>query len=363
MPAGVLATVPDWGLLSACGLAAADERVDGLAQTSGLMRMDEEVGGKQGRKWEGGARYPRGVLMYAATGVSSMPSGYEAYDNTIVEPERVAYFNLALSGLLMKIGLKEMIQYGNSPNNALKRKIESLTQSCIGFLHREWTKRSVGGLGSGFTDWGTLNGFDVTAGVFESGAAGSGQSHSIGGLSKSTYAFAIGWNNVVVNLGNAFGTNQHNLFQLLARVKNHKDGGKKAWLASTQAMVNLKRAALGYEQYSSKDPLDMGRAVEVYQGIKIYQEPQMPVSTATGGSATNTNPISFYLLDNDDIFYAWARDVAMAGHSIKSGRFGVGQWGPINGQTGVFGCPVLTAGNLIVGDMGSSGVAYGGETY
>jgi len=233
----------------------------------------------------------------------------------------------------------------------------------MGFLHRNWTQRIVASIGSGFTGWGTFNGFDSTAGIFESGAAGSGQSNSIGGLSKSTYAFAIGWNNRVANMADAFGTNSNVLYQVLTATKRHKDSGKKCWLFSDAGMNNIKRTVSANERYMVKDDLDAGRMVEVYQGIKIYQEPQMPISTATGGSATNTDPITAYLVDSEDIFPVWMKGVRMGEIDIPDGYFGVGEWRPIQGTQAVWGMPMFVAGQLITADMGSSAVVHSGETF
>ena len=207
MPSATLTI--DWGILSNVSVEAASEQRDGLALESGLMKASEAASGKGTKKWTSGGRYPVSVQMYTHTGITSFSDGYEEFDNSAVEPDRVAYYSPAVSGLLLKIGIKETYEYG-STTSGLKNKVKRLVSNGMGFLHRNWTQRIVSGLGSGFTDWTTFNGFDVTGasgGVFERAAAGS-QSNTIGGLSKSTYSFAIGWNNRVVNLSNAYGSNQ-----------------------------------------------------------------------------------------------------------------------------------------------------------
>lgn len=353
----------DWGILSFAGLEAASDTRDGLALTSGVIKMYEDVLGKGNKKWTHGARKVASVQMFNHTGVTSFADGYESFDESALEPTRDAIYSPALSGLLLKIGAKEMAEYGNS-TAGLRPKIESLVTNGMGLLCRSWTQRIVASIGSGFTDWTTWNGFDSTAGVFERSAAGS-QSNTIGGLSKSTYASAIGWNNRVVNMNNAYGSNQNALFQLVTATKRHKDSGKKAWLFSDQGMSNQKRAVQANERYYTKDSLDSGKPVEMYHGFRIYQEPQMPVSTATGGSTTNTYPITAYLVDAEDIFPSWMKAVKMADadEEIPDGYFGIGRWRKIQGQQMVFGCPMWCAGQMIAADMGSSGVAYGGETY
>lgn len=353
----------DWGILSFAGLEAASDTRDGLALSSGLIAMYESLLGKGNKKWTHGARKVASVQMLTHTGITSFSDGFEEFDGGATEPTRDAIYSPALSGLLLKIGAKEMAMYGNS-TAGLRPKVESLVVNGMGMLSRNWTQRIVAGIGSGFTDWLSWNGFDSVTGVFERAAAGS-QSNSIGGLSKSTYAGAIGWSNRVVNMNNAYGSNQNALFQLVTATRRHKDSGKKAWLFSDQGMANQKRAVQANERYYTKDSLDSGKPVEMYHGFKIFQEPQMPVSTATGGATTNTYPITAYLVDTEDIFPSWMKAVKMAGadEEIPDGNFGTGQWRKIQGQQMVYGCPMWVAGQMIVLDMGSSGVAYGGETY
>jgi hypothetical protein len=351
----------DWGLYAAVGQEAASERRDALAKECPLIGHQEQVRGKGKPKWEGGQNFTVALSMVQHTGITQFLDGYEEYDNAANEPDRVAAYPLVMSGLLMKIGGLERYTYGATPGG-MRKKIESLTVNCMGFLKRGWEARIIGGVGTGFTSWIGFNGFDSTAGIFERSAVGS-QSNTIGGLSKSTYANVIGWNNCVVNLNNAFGTNQIGLYQLIAQTKIHKDGGKKAWFFSTQGVTNVKRVVQAYERYMPNDKLDLGRPVMQYQGHPVYQESFMPVSTATGGSTTNTYPITAYFIDFEDIFFSWGEAQKGEGSPLPDGYFGIGEWGPIAGNTTVIGCPMAVVGQTIVADMGSSGCAYGGETY
>src|SRR3990167_7334302 len=95
----------DWGILSFVGIEAAQERRDGLALNSGLMRACDDAHGKGNPKWTSGGRYSVSVSMYAPTGATVFTSGYEEFDPTAVEPERVALYTPAVSGLLLKIGI------------------------------------------------------------------------------------------------------------------------------------------------------------------------------------------------------------------------------------------------------------------
>lgn len=351
----------DWSILSNIGINAAKEKRDALALTSGALDALNSARGKGTPKWDDGGRSNVGINFYNTTGVTVFASGYEEFDPTAIENERVAQFAPSLSGLLMKIGAKEMQIFG-STTAGLAPKIKSLTMSCMGLLQRLWSQRFVAGIGSGFTDWITFNGIDFSTGVFERTAVGA-QSNTIGGLSKSTYSFAIGWQNVVADMANAYGANQTQLYNAVVQTKKHKDGGKKVWVFSPQGMVNQKRAVQANERYMSAKALDSGMPVEYYHGIRMFMEPQMPVSTASGGSATQTYPITAYLWDCDDIFVKWSKAVKTDAFTLPDGFFGMGDWRQISGEQLVMGCPIMVGGQTIVTDMGSSAVVIRGETY
>lgn len=352
----------DWGILANVGIEAASESRDGLALTSGVIEAYDSTLGKGNKKWTSGGRKVTSIDTVPHTGITNFASGFEGFDPNAFEPKRDIIFSPSMSGLLLKIGAKEVGEYGNS-TAGLKPKVKDLTQSGMGILTRAWTQRIVSGLGSGMTDWISWNGIDSTTGIFEYLAAGA-QTNTVSGFSKSTYATAIGANNRVVNLASAYGSNQNGIYQLVTATKRHKNSGKKFWLFSDQGMNNQKRAVQANERYYTKDDLDSGRAVEKYYGWKIFQEPQMPVSTATGGTGTNTRPITAYLVDAEDIFPCWMKAVKMdGGTGLPDGYFGTGQWGPIGGLQLVWGCPMMVNGQMIVADFGGSGIAYAGEVF
>lgn len=366
MPTATLPSL-DWELISSMGISAAKTKRDALALTSGFMEANNKYHGASGMKW-GAENLPTwqvGINFYNETGITEFPTGYEGFDPSEAWPERSAFFQPKVSGLLMKMGVTELYTLGQS-NEAVAAATQARMVSCMGYLHRQFARQAVAGGGVGFTNWGTLNGIDYTGangGVFESSAVGS-QSNTIGGLSKSTYSFAIGWQNVVVDLNNAFGTNSWRLNQARRLADKHKaDGSKRCWIFSTAGATNLDRAYNTQVMYVNGNTEGISRIVPKWGGYDVYMEPQMPVSTATGGSATNTTPLTGILLDNADIYMAFLKKVNVQGMSAPDGYFGVGEWKQINGQSLVWGCPIMVAGNLIVTDMGSSAAVLKGESY
>lgn len=366
-----VATLPsvDWDIISNMGISAAKSERDALALTSGFMDSQEDSHGAGKPAWTGdvGPAWQVKLNVYNHSGITAFPSGYEGFDPTARGPTVSAFYQPAVCGILMKIGQTEMYILGQTPG-ALNKLVKDRIVSCMGFLHRQWSRQMVAGGGSGFTQWGTLNGIDYTGasgGVLERSAVGS-QSNTIGGLSKSTYSFAIGWQNVIVDMADAFATNYFKMDQALNRIGRHtnKNGMKMVWLVSEQCQTNINHSERGKVMYVNKKELDAGQTVPTYRGNKIYMEPQMPISAATGGSATTTYPLSAIALNTKDIFPAWLQaPKGPDGIMLPPGYFGVGRWEKVSGQSGVFACPIMCAGQLITEDMGGTAAVIRGETY
>lgn len=350
----------DIGALAVAGQMAAVEERDGLARACNLLAAQKEVKGTP--KWEGGQNFPVTINMQDHTSITQFVDGFELFDPSANETQRNALYPICISGLLMKIGVAEQILYGQT-TGSLKKKIRLLTSSCMGFLQRAWETRILTGTGAGFANWITLNGIDSTLGVFEEQAVGL-QTNTIGGLPKSTYNTVIGWQNVLGDFANAFGTNQIVMYQMLEQTKIHKavNTRTKRWFMTVNGMTFLKRVTQGYERFTTRksSDLDLGVEVDVYQGIRIYQENFLPIAGAT----TATHPMTALLLDLEDIYWAWGKPSGEMGNKLPDGYFGTGEWGSLGGlQNMVLGSPMMVYGNTIVTDMGSSGIGVRGQVF
>lgn len=365
--------VIDWEIISSMGIAAAKDVRDALHLESGYMNSQTDTHGEGKPLWGNIYRYQVTLNLLNHTGITALPTGYEPFDPTSITPNRSAFYNPALCGLMMKIGVAEHMQIGQD-GAAMQALVKMRTISCMGYLKRQFTRQTVAGGGAGFSQWGTLNGIDYTGtsgGVLERTAVGS-QSNTIGGLSKATYGYAIGWNNVVQDLANAAGSNIWRLYLALAQTENYKAAGalmkSQKWIVSTELRSNMQRSAVGQVMFINSQDLDQGKPVTTYGGRKVYTEVQMPVSTATGGSSTNTYPLSGILLDTEEIMTLWqAAPTPPAGSAdgvrLPNGYFGVGRWYNLGGTQMVMGCPILVAGNLVTKSMGSSAAIIRGQSY
>lgn len=356
----------DSGILTNVGIVAAKERRDGLALTSGVLSaLKKAIGNPASRRWESGGRFNSALSVAEHSTPTDLAAsgGFAPLSGTVYEPDRSLLYTLADTGAPAMFSTYQLRIFESQ--GAFDSFWQSRVENVVSMLHRRWTKQFVAGGSAGFGSWNTINGIDYTTNAFlEENAFGS-QTNSFGGLARGSFPTVPGAQNQVQNIADAFGSNGPNaLFSLATGCRRHKDGGNKVWLGSDQGINNIKRSTLAYERFTSKDSLDLGREVTMFNGSMIFHEPQMPISTATGGSATNTDPMTFAYVDVDDIYPVWANKVSMGDATAGDGYFGTGTAAKqMAGNQLVWVMVVECAGQIVALDVGSSGVAHSGETF
>lgn len=359
----------DAGILTNIGFVAGKEKRDGLALESGVLAcLKNALGNPANRRWDTGGRYSSGLAVVEHSTPTDLAAsgGFAPLSGTVYEPERALIYTLADTGApVMFSGYQARIYDSQKAFDAFW---QGRVENVMSMLHRRWTRQMVAGGAAGFASWNSLNGVDTgiatNAGFIEDDAFGS-QTNSFGGLSRGSFPAVPGCQNQVQSGADAFGSNGPNaMFSLATGCRRHKNGGNKVWLGSDQGMNNIKRSSLAYERFTDKSSLDLGREAAVFNGSMIFHEPQMPISTATGGSSTNTNPITFYYLDIDDIFPVWANKVNTGGVNLGDGYFGTGGVAEqLAGNQQVWCMAIECAGQLVALDVGSSGLVHSAETF
>lgn len=359
MPTATITPSIDVEALTLIGIKAARETRDALAVAPGLLGAIDAVLGKNQPIWEDGSdRWTNDIQVVEHSSATNFQTGFESYDESALAVSRPISFGLAISGIAAKLGERQFRIY-RGPR--LEQQVKKLATNCVGILHRGWNRRVVQGTGSGFADFPTFNGFDSTAGYFESAAKAS-QTNTVGGFNKGTWAAsAPGATNAVGDLANAFGTNFNLVYAMLSQIERVKpvSAGKKVGLMSEDFRNNYKRFMQAYERWAAKDDVDGGKVVEVFQGIKFYLDTFMP----SAGATTAVNPISAYVVDAEDCHPVWAPAMRMGDVDLPDGKFGAGKWRPVNGLQNVFAMPFACAGSFPVALFGSCGVIRRGNTY
>lgn len=356
MPAATITPSIDLEALTLVGIKAAAKSTDAQAVTNGWKALCESVHGKSPMQWTFGERRTTEVQVIDHTGVTNFSSGFESYEESALTTGRPAAYGFAISGLAAKIGQRQIRTYQNA--KAFEEWVKRTISNCNGILSRGYNKRVVAGTGAGFADFQTLNGFDSSTGFFESGAKGT-QTNVVGGLSKATYAYTPGWNNMVVDMSNAMGSN---FFQFDAALSSIRILGapmdKTAGLGSQNFMDNAKRYLRAYERYTG-GKYDAGVPFEVFGGVKFFLDYYMPST----GSITINNAISAYIIDGSQIPAFWMPACKIGDTELPDGHFGVGSWRPVSGMQDVFVMPMACAGQVCADLLGTSGVIRRGNTY
>lgn len=103
--------------------------------------------------------------------------------------------------------------------------------------------------------------------------------------------------------------------------------------------------------------LDAGRPITMYAELPVDCNTHMPVSTATGGSSTNTYPMTVLLLCVKHIYATWSKADG------DDGYFGIGDIKDVSGEQDVQIAHLLVRGQTKADLLGSSGVGYAGEQF
>jgi hypothetical protein len=338
-------------LLSSTLYLLADEFRDNLARTTALIDVHEEVHGKGNPRVEGGTRYLEPLGFAEHSSATRMQSGYEKLNLSVQDVLIPASYVPA--HVTMPIAISKDEEIKNRGEAAVISILDARTKAVMGAMRRNLLRRIVEGVDAGgFADWNTLNGATAAGftGFLEENAVGA-QGNTVGGISKATYSGVPGWNNQRANISSSFNANGLAALQDL-RVETaavSPGGDPHIWLASREGTKNLKRSLRAYERYVDEEKMDGGRMAQMWDGIRMETEYYMPTNTATHTTAT----ISFYLLNLDDIHFIFDSE----------GYFDVSPFEKISGEYDVRSATVRLYGQLVAKHLGSSGIAYDGETF
>lgn len=359
MPTATITPSIDFEALTLVGIKAAAKATDALAVINGPKAGYEATLGKTPMRWNFAERRTTNVQVIEHTAVTNFQTGFESYDDSALTTGRPAAYGFAISGLAAKIGQRQVYTYQNSPP-AFENWVQQTVGNCIGILGRGWDKRLVAATGAGFADWQTFNGLDSTTGFYERGAKGT-QTNVVGGLSKATYNYTPGWQNMAVDMQNAVGSNFYQFDTAVSTIKLLGAPMDKLFgLASRPFVDNVKRYTRAYERYMPQNGnYDSGVPFEMFAGIKFYLDNYMP----TDGATTTTYPISAYIIDGANTPLFWLDKCKVGATELPDGHFGVGEWRPVSGLQGVWAMPMACAGQVCADLLGTSGVIVRGNTY
>lgn len=220
---------------------------------------------------------------------------------------------------------------------------------------REFEKHMLLGGVAQYDDWNTLNGVDfATAGYLENQAPGS-QNSSIGGFSKATHSALTGSQNQFADVGSSFNTSGLNsLYRVIIKAKARATDELSGLtvLCSEKGLENYKRTLQANERYmimDGNDSIDGANMNLMISGLPAH------VSTHLGTNS-NSNKISFYIVDLNAIYVCWSK-------VIRDGYFSMSDFMNVGNGYNVRVAEVLVRGQLWVESFASSAIITNAETF
>lgn len=300
---------------------------------------------------DGGSTIVHPVIMHDHSSITQHSTGFEPVNlavTDVLHPATYywAYFN-------MPIAIAEMETKKNSGKAKVLDQLKARTMAVTTAFMRKLNRQLIKGDVTELSTLTTLNGIDYTTGVLEEGTFGSGQSNTVGGLSKTTYQGVTGWHNQSADIAGSFNSDGlAALDSMQVNCQARSEGEVDVILASLAAFKNTKRALRAQERYVDEKQLDGGRMQLAWGGAPIEVELEMPNGGSVTGVAGNNDEWSFAFLDLDNIHPVWHPD-------------GYFELGPFQSQSGydVRAAFMTCMVQLVTKGMSGSAVIIGGDTF
>jgi hypothetical protein len=321
---------------------------DNVHESVAFLDAQERVHGAGKPVQSGGSRIvvPLGFGEHSST--TRMQTGFERIDLSVEDVFQPAQYDWG--HVVRPVAISSEEEMVNQGDSAVLSILESRVQMTANALKREYVKQIVKGGQTGWEDWNTLNGVDVATGFLEENAVGA-QGNTVGSVSKSTFSGKTGWQNQMFDGSGSFNANGlAGLYDLKVEINAVSPSGPpNVILASRAGFKNLKRALQAHERYVDQSKIDGGRMVEMFDGVPINVEFNMP----NDGTTTTGDPISFYFLNMNDIYTLWD----------PQGYFDLSDFETVSGEYDVRAAKLRCRGQLIAKHLGSSGLAFDLETF
>ena len=300
-------------ILSSTARARSKKALDNLFTTVPLLDHIKKAGGVE--EINGGQRITRAAILAEHSNITQLSTGYESIAAGVADVLRSPEFEWC--DFVAPIIITKKEELSNRGDDAVISIADSRMKSVMGMLKREWEKQAIAGTSTVLTEMQTLNGIDAATGWFEEGAFGSGQSNSVGGLSKSTYA-SSNWNNQVASAGGAFNTNRAGegaMTDLMIQTQIYApEGTVDLILASPTSYKLYKQSLRAQEQYVKETVLEGGRLALAFSGALIYVENNL-------GFTESGTDASMYFLNSKSMKVVFDKDAnfSLSDFQDKSG--------------------------------------------
>ena len=300
-------------ILSSTARARSKKALDNLFTTVPLLDHIKKAGGVE--EINGGQRITRAAILAEHSNITQLSTGYESIAAGVADVLRSPEFEWC--DFVAPIIITKKEELSNRGDDAVISIADARMKSVMGMLKREWEKQAIAGSSTVLTEMQTLNGFGAALGWFEEGAFGSGQSNSVGGLSKSTYQ-GQNWNNQVADAGDNFNSSRAGegaMTDLMIQTQIYApEGTVDLILASPTSYKLYKQSLRAQEQYVKETVLDGGRLALAFSGALIYVENNL-------GFTESGTDASMYFLNSKSMKVVFDKDAnfSLSDFQDKSG--------------------------------------------
>ena len=324
-------------LLSSTLFAIRDAEVDQLYRKTAFLDLVKSAGGIEYE--DGGIKLQRPLSVVDHSTITQLATGYEPVSLAVSDVLKPAVYDWQDFVAPVVITKKEELE--NQGEKAIVKIVEARMKNVMGMFRRELNKQILAGTSSVMSNMSSLNGFTLTTGFLEEGAAAPAtQTNVVGGLSKATLNVPGWFNSVRAGTAATINADLTALYQECNQFSPF--GDVKAIIMNPAAFAAYKAALFTNERFMSSDKLDGGRLQLAFAGAVVEQDNEMPDNT--GGAAK----YSGYMLNFEGI--------KMCFHS--DGDFAVSPFEFIAGTT-ARSAQVYLKAQLIADHLRGSGVLTG----
>ena len=300
-------------ILSSTARARSKKALDNLFTTVPLLDHIKKAGGVE--EINGGQRITRAAILAEHSNITQLSTGYESIAAGVADVLRSPEFEWC--DFVAPIIITKKEELSNRGDDAVISIADARMKSVMGMLKREWEKQAIAGSSTVLTEMQSLNGFGSALGWFEEGTFGSGQSNSVGGLSKSTYQ-GQNWNNQVADAGDNFNSSRAGegaMTDLMIQTQIYApEGTVDLILASPTSYKLYKQSLRAQEQYVKETVRDGGRLALAFSGALIYVENNL-------GFTESGTDASMYFLNSKSMKVVFDKDAnfSLSDFQDKSG--------------------------------------------
>lgn len=319
-----------------------EEAVDQLFRKTAFLDQAKKLGGVEYD--DGGTQLTRPLIIAEHSTTTEFPVGNESLSLAYTDVMRPAVYYWNDFARAVVITRKDELE--NSGDKAIVKILETRFKSVMVGLKKELNAQILAGGSTVLPNFNTLNGVTNTGGFLEEEVfLTGGQSNSVGGLSKATYATAF-WNNQSGTASSAYGTNGLVIMDNLSAAIGAYGGDTQVVIMSIAGFANYKRVLQANERYIDPKVLDGGRMALAWGGAVVERDAAMPVNTL------GTNDITAYLLDfsgiklviHEEADFSVSEMVSVPGTAAKTAM-------------------VYFKGQLVADHLASQGLLIDGDTY